>query len=116
MARQGYAMVRYADDFVVLCRTPQEAQAALDEIRGWVAENGLTLHPTKTKVVDTRNEGFDFLGYHFRGTQHWAREKSVRKLKDSLRAKTRRTSGDPPQTQQTPRLRQRPGERPNPVG
>lgn len=94
LARKGHAMVRYADDFVVLCRTPEEAQAALDAIRAWVAENGLTLHPTKTKVVDAQREGFDFLGYHFRGTQHWVRPKSIQKLKDSLRAKTRRTSGD----------------------
>lgn len=86
-------MVRYADDFVILCRTAEEAQAALELVRIWVAENELTLHPTKTKVVDARAEGFDFLGYHFRGTKHWARDKSIQKLKDALRLKTPRTSG-----------------------
>ncbi len=97
LARQGIQMVRYADDFVILCRTADEAQRALALVRTWVAENGLTLHPGKTRVVDARSEGFDFLGYHFRGTRrgirHWAREKSVRKLKDTLRPKTRRNSG-----------------------
>ena len=60
-------MVRYADDFVILCRTREDAEAGLGAGATWVAENGLTLHPTKTKIVDARTEGFDFLGYHFRG-------------------------------------------------
>jgi len=94
LADSGLEMVRYADDFVILCRTAADAQRALDAVQAWVAENGLILHPTKTRIVDVRTEGFDFLGYHFRGTKHWVREKSVRKLRDSLRAKTRRTSGD----------------------
>jgi RNA-directed DNA polymerase len=89
----GYEMVRYADDFVILCRTPEQAKAALELVQKWVAENGLTLHPTKTKVVDARTEGFDFLGYHFEGDQHWPREKSLKKLKDTMRVKTKRTSG-----------------------
>lgn len=93
MARQGYQMVRYADDFVILCRTDQEAQQALELVKQWVAKNGLTLHPTKTRIVDVRQEGFDFLGYHFRASYRKPRKKSVQKLKDSLRAKTRRTSG-----------------------
>jgi RNA-directed DNA polymerase len=94
VARSGYEMVRYADDFVILCRTPEEASRALELVRTWVSDNGLALHPTKTKVVDARTEGFDFLGYHFRGTKHWPREKSVGKLKDTIRAKTKRTNGD----------------------
>jgi len=94
LAENGFAMVRYADDFVILTRTAEEAQAALEMVRGWVTENELILHPTKTKVVDSRNEGFDFLGYHFLGTQHWVREKSVQNLKETLRAKTKRSSGD----------------------
>jgi RNA-directed DNA polymerase len=93
-ASLGLAMVRYADDIVILCRTADEAQQALEAVQRWVDDNGLTLHPTKTRVVDARQEGFDFLGYHFHGTQHWPREKSVRKLKDNLRQKTRRTSGE----------------------
>src|SRR5881398_3315849 len=67
VARSGFEMVRYADDFVILCRTPEEASRVLELVRGWIAENGLTLHPTKTKVIDARTDGFDFLGYHFEG-------------------------------------------------
>jgi RNA-directed DNA polymerase len=92
-AQSGFEMVRYADDFVILCRTPEEATRALEMVRQWVSDNGLTLHPTKTKVVDARTDGFDFLGYHFRGAKHWPREKSVTKLKDTIRAKTKRTNG-----------------------
>src|SRR3984893_13249330 len=77
VARSGLAMVRCADDFVILCRTPEEATRALELVRTWVSENDLALHPTKTKVVDARTDGCDFLGYHFRGTKHWPREKSV---------------------------------------
>jgi RNA-directed DNA polymerase len=98
IARSGFEMVRYADDFVILCRTPEEASRALDLVQTWVAENGLTLHPTKTKVVDVRTDGFDFLGYHFRDTRHWPRDKSVKKLKDAVRAQTKRTNGDSPHT------------------
>jgi RNA-directed DNA polymerase len=97
LADEGFQMVRYADDFVILCRTPEDARRALAVVQAWVAENGLTLHPTKTRIVDVTQEGFDFLGYHFRGTRrgirHWVREKSVRKLKATLRPKTKRTSG-----------------------
>ena len=59
-----------ADSFVILCRTPEEASQALALVRDWVETNGLSLHPTKTKVVDAGTDGFDFLGYHFRGTKH----------------------------------------------
>jgi RNA-directed DNA polymerase len=95
MAAQGYRMVRYADDFVVLCRSREEAEAALSDIRAWVAENGLTLHPDKTYVGDCREagEGFDFLGYRFEAGRRWVRRKSLMRLKDGIRAKTRRTRG-----------------------
>ena len=67
MEQNGYRMVRYADDFVVLCRNGSEAQAALREVEAWVAENGLTLNPDKTHVGDCRQsgQGFEFLGYRF---------------------------------------------------
>ena len=93
MARSGLEMVRYADDFVVLCRTAEEATCALELIQAWVADNGLMLHPTKTRLVDVRQEGFDFLGYHFERDQHWPRQKSTRNLRATLRDKTRRNSG-----------------------
>jgi len=93
MADSGYKMVRYADDFVVLCRTRAEAEAALTLVRTWVEKVGLTLHPDKTKIADARTDGFEFLGYHFHGEHRWPRKKSLEKLKDAIRAKTRRTNG-----------------------
>jgi RNA-directed DNA polymerase len=93
LAEAGYAMVRYADDFVILCRSREDADQALAKVKAWVEENGLTLHPTKTKIVDARTEGFDFLGYTFRGELRLPRKKSLAKLKDTIRAKTGRTNG-----------------------
>ena len=94
MARAGWEMVRYADDFVILCRSEAEAQAALATVRVWVGEAGLTLHPEKTRVVDASQPGgFDFLGYHFERGMKWPREKSLGKLKDRVRAKTPRMDG-----------------------
>ena len=87
-------MIRYADDFVILCRTPEEASRALELVQGWVTANGLTLHPTKTKVVNGRTEGFDFLGYHFEAGKRRPRKKSLEKFKATIRSKTRRTNGD----------------------
>lgn len=52
MAGQGREMIRYADDFVILCRTEPEAREALAELRKWMAAAGLTLHPEKTKIVE----------------------------------------------------------------
>jgi len=94
MAEAGYEMVRYADDFVILCQTGEDAQRALELVRDWTTEHGLTLHPTKTKIVDARVEGFAFLGYLFQGETRVPREKSMQKLKDTIRQKTKRTSGD----------------------
>ena len=95
MAGRGYRMVRYADDFVILCRSREEADAALVEVRAWVSENGLTLHPEKTHVGDCRQpgQGFEFLGYRFEAGRRFVRKKSLNKLKDSVRNKTRRTCG-----------------------
>jgi len=91
MERAGREMVRYADDFVILCRREAEAHAALEAVRAWVSEAGLTLHPEKTRVVNaTQPGGFDFLGYHFERGLRWPRKKSLAKLKDRLRAKTAR--------------------------
>jgi len=62
-------------------------------VQAWAAANGLTLHPTKTRLVDERKDGFDFLGYHFEAGKRWPRAKSRKKLRDTIRAKTKRTSG-----------------------
>lgn len=94
VAAAGFEMVRYADDFVILCRTAEEAAQALTLIQRWTEAAGLRLHPTKTHLVDMQVPGgFDFLGYHFEGGHRWPRVKSVAKLKDAVRQKTRRTNG-----------------------
>jgi RNA-directed DNA polymerase len=93
MAERGFEMVRYADDFVVMCRTLEEATAALALVKEWTASAGLTLHPTKTRLVDERKDGFDFLGYHFEASKRWPRSKSLKKFRDTIRAKTKRSSG-----------------------
>lgn len=95
MARAGFEMVRYADDFVILCRSEEEAQRALRRVQDWTEANGLTLHPEKTRIVDAslRHQGFDFLGYHFESRYRWPRKKSLKKFKDAIRQKTRRTEG-----------------------
>ncbi|HSU04645.1 MAG TPA: group II intron reverse transcriptase/maturase [Acetobacteraceae bacterium] len=96
MAGLGYRMVRYADDFVVLCRTEEAAQAALAQIRAWVSAAGLTLHPGKTRVGDCRQpgQGFDFLGYRLEAGRRFVRKKSLDRLRDAIRAKTGRSRGD----------------------
>ena len=93
MARRGIEMVRYADDFVILCRSPEEATHALAVVQEWTAQAGLSLHPTKTRVINAQTESFDFLGYRFERGKRYPRAKSLTKLKDAIRAQTKRTSG-----------------------
>jgi RNA-directed DNA polymerase len=94
MAERGFQMVRYADDFVILCRTREEAATALAEVRQWIETHGLTLHPDKTHIVDSRTESFSFLGYSFRGQFRFPRAKSHRKFIDRIREMTSRKSGE----------------------
>lgn len=94
MVGKGRQMVRYADDFVILCASQEEAEAALQEVRQWMEGAGLTLHPEKTRIVDARERGgFEFLGWHFERGLRWPREKSRQKFKESIREKTRRGNG-----------------------
>jgi RNA-directed DNA polymerase len=93
MAGEGKEMVRYADDLVVLCATLEQAEQALRQIQAWAEGAGLTVHPTKTRIVNAQSEGFDFLGWHFRGNKKWPRKKSIEKLRDKLRPLTRRKNG-----------------------
>lgn len=93
MAKRGFEMVRYADDFVILCRSPEEAQRALEEVQAWTQEAGLTLHPTKTRIVNAVTDGFEFLGYRFIQGRKEPRAKSLAKLKDAIRSKTPRNAG-----------------------
>jgi RNA-directed DNA polymerase len=94
LSQAGLQMVRYADDFVVLCTTQAQAQRALELISQWIQQAQLQLHPEKTKVIDaTQSGGFDFLGYHFERGKKWPRQKSVQKVREKIRTRTRRTNG-----------------------
>jgi RNA-directed DNA polymerase len=95
MSKAGFEMIRYADDFVILCATEEEAKNALTVMKARIEERGLAVHPEKTRIVDVAMKGgFDFLGYHFERNTRWPRTKSMKKLKDSIRQKTRRISGE----------------------
>jgi group II intron reverse transcriptase/maturase len=74
-ARLG-ELVRYADDFVIICRTRREAQEAMQVVKQVMTKLKLTLHPTKTRIVGMGREGFDFLGFHF----HKMKSKKTKKL------------------------------------
>jgi RNA-directed DNA polymerase len=96
MSSRGFSMVRYADDFVVLCRSESEALRALGEVENWVAGNGLSLNADKTHIGDCRKAGggFEFLGYYFEGRKRQIRKKSLDRLKERIREETpRRTCG-----------------------
>lgn len=100
MKEHGFELVRYADDLVIVCDSAEEAEEALDTLKAWLQENGLSLHPEKTRIVDMRLRGnyFDFLGYRFRHTQrdrlvHFPSPASEKKLRERLRRPTRRSNG-----------------------
>ncbi len=95
MSAQGHAIVRYADDFVILCATEAEAHHALAQVQAWTAAHGLTLHPDKTHLGDCRQagQGFDFLGYRFEGRRRFVRQKSFKAIRAKIRAKTGRSRG-----------------------
>jgi RNA-directed DNA polymerase len=69
-------LVRYADDLVIICRTQRDAKEALQKVEQIMTRLKLTLHPTKTRIVDMNQDGFDFLGFHF----HKMRAKNTGKL------------------------------------
>ena len=100
MARSGVEMVRYADDFVLLCRSREQAESALEAVRAWMEKAGLTLHPDKTRVVSMDENGshFEFLGYRFAREKNrdyrFPRPKSTKKLRETLRPLTRRCNGN----------------------
>jgi len=93
MTNLGYKMVRYADDFVIMCKTREEAETALNLVKEWCEEMKLTLHPTKTKIVNSLEEPFVFLGYKFKGGKRYVSDKSMVKFRDKLRPLTKRTNG-----------------------
>lgn len=102
-------LVRYADDGVVMCRTRRQAEAALVKIEQVMAGLGLRLHPDKTKVVELADgqEGFDFLGWHFRARlsgplwekgirryylHRWPSQRSMKRARQKVKALTGRSS------------------------
>ena len=93
IAEAGFEMVRYADDFVILCRSLEEAESALAMVRTWVESVGLTLHPNKTHIVDSREKSFSFLGYSYRGRMIFPRKKSHEKILSRICELTPRKSG-----------------------
>ena len=93
LSSEGHKYVRFADDFVVMCRTREEAEKVLVVIQDWVDKHGLTLHPEKTRVGNcaVKGQGFDFLGYRFEAGRRWVRSKSRKALRDKIRLLTGRT-------------------------
>ena len=108
MRRKGYRLTRYADDWVVTCRSAAEARAALDAAIRILKELGVQLNPRKTRIVHVRH-GFEFLGYKIkrgRGLRlpsrkirsgakagalyAYPREKSIRQFMDQVRQRTKR--------------------------
>lgn len=87
-------IIRYADDFVVLCQSEEQAKQVKEIIEKWMTENELELHPGKTKICNyNNNESFEFLGYKFERKYKFVRKKSIVKLKDKIREYTKRTCG-----------------------
>jgi len=95
MTKKGFRMFRYADDFVILTQDESSAKQALEIIRTWVDEHGLTLHPEKTHLGNCalKGQGFEFLGYRFENGYRFVRKKSMKKLKGAIHDKTKRTCG-----------------------
>jgi len=94
MEGRGWNMIRYADDFVILCESRTKAEEALAAVAAWVEEAELALHPEKTRIVNASQPGgFDFLGWHFERGWKWPRDKSVKRFKEVLRKQTERTNG-----------------------
>ena len=101
ISTSGYEMVRYAEDMVILCPSAEAAGDALQILREWSSQAGLTLHPEKTRAVDMGQPKahFDFLGYRFwRGKtsgqlRRFIRPKSKKKLAESIKPLTRRCNG-----------------------
>ena len=90
MEEQGYHFVRYADDFIVLCKTKPEAEKALELIRNFLKDMELEVSPEKTRVCHF-SEGFNFLGFTIKNRSIQMRTKSKEKFKNSIRDITTRS-------------------------
>ena len=99
LAAAGLRCIRYADDFVILCPSREEAERGLELVRQWMAEAELELHPQKTRIADLNEIGgpFEFRGYRFQQCKtrikRWPRRKSWDKLMEALARHTPKNSG-----------------------
>lgn len=92
IAGSGMEVVRYADDFVIMLRSAEEAEVAKALVLEWSQRAGLTVHPEKSKIVDyAAGESFEYLGYRFEKGQRYVRDKSMTRMRDTIRSRTRRT-------------------------
>ena len=89
LERAGYRFVRYADDFVVVCKTRAQANAALELVAEVMTELGLSLSSEKTKIA-SYGKGYDFLGFRLSSKSRTMRAKSEEKFKTKIREITRR--------------------------
>jgi RNA-directed DNA polymerase len=93
-------LIRYADDFVIICRTKQDAETALKTVKQIMGILKLTLHPTKTRIVDMGQDGFDFLGFHFHKKKsmksrkllpyNWPAPKAMKAVRSKIHTITKR--------------------------
>lgn len=99
MKNNDIRMIRYADDFVILCKSESEACEALEIVKCWMKERKLSLNESKSRIVNMNSvrEYFDFLGYRFQNSKNRiiriASPKSVRKFRDSIRPYVRKCNG-----------------------
>jgi RNA-directed DNA polymerase len=108
MRRRGYQLTRYADDWVITCKSVAEARAAVAAALRILKQLGVVLHPQKTRIVHVQH-GFEFLGYKIKrgkalrllaskirspvrsgALYAYPREKSVGRFKDQVRQRTKR--------------------------
>lgn len=91
MTERGQRITRYADDFVICCKSQKGAERVLKSVvRFLEQELGLKVHPDKTKIVNNREESLVFLGYEFRQGRMLPSDKAKKKFKERTKEITRR--------------------------
>ena len=85
---RGYALVRYADDFVVCCRSRQQAEQARRDVEMELQRLGLRIQPGKTRVVDARREPLEFLGFLVHPLYLWPAPDAVQRFRDQVQRLT----------------------------
>ncbi|MDY0404389.1 group II intron reverse transcriptase/maturase [Virgibacillus sp. 179-BFC.A HS] len=91
MTKRGHRIVRFADDFIILCKSQKGATRVMKSVTKYLESGlGLTVHPTKTKVVHARYEPFTFLGYEFIGNIRRIDPKKEAKFKKRIKEITKR--------------------------